>query len=255
MTAGGEVDGNNGEGTGTGGGWRDPVVLAILLLCLLPEILLSGADLGLWGDGSWRRRAIALGGFWPGLLQGGPPLYPLQPVAMFATYGFLHAGALHFLVNMVTLASLGPAVVERFDPGPPPAAPPSPAPPVPGLSGRRMGGTMASGRGRLALLWLLSTFGGALGYALLAPGLQPMVGASGALFGLVGALVALNWRGLRRRNAPVGPVWRAVLGLAALNLVLWWAMQGQLAWETHLGGFLAGWFAGLALEPPDRRAG
>jgi membrane associated rhomboid family serine protease len=25
-----------------------------------------------------------------------------------------------------------------------------------------------------------------------------------------------------------------------LNRVLWWAMKGQLAWQTHLGGFLAG---------------
>jgi membrane associated rhomboid family serine protease len=28
--------------------------------------------------------------------------------------------------------------------------------------------------------------------------------------------------------------------LVLMNLLLWWAMSGQLAWEAHLGGFLAG---------------
>jgi len=42
-----------------------------------------------------------------------------------------------------------------------------------------------------------------------------------------------------------------VIGLLIfLNLVMYWAMSGGLAWETHLGGFLAGWAAGLWLRDP-----
>jgi membrane associated rhomboid family serine protease len=78
-----------------------------------------------------------------------------------------------------------------------------------------------------------------------------MVGASGALFGLAGALVGLHHRDRLATRDSQGPVVRAVLGLVALNLVLWWAMDGQLAWETHLGGFLTGWGVAIGL---DRRA-
>jgi membrane associated rhomboid family serine protease len=43
---------------------------------------------------------------------------------------------------------------------------------------------------------------------------------------------------------------QAVLFLAGINLVLWWAMAGQLAWEAHLGGFVAGWVLGRLLDRP-----
>ena len=67
-----------------------------------------------------------------------------------------------------------------------------------------------------------------------------MVGASGALFGRAGALI--SWDYVDRFTIRVGlwPVLRAVLFLVGLNIALWWAMKGQLAWETHLGGFLGG---------------
>lgn len=201
--------------------WRDPVVLGIFLLCLLPELVLSGADWGLWGSPVWRLRAFQYAGFWAGLLQDWRANYALQPWTMFLTYGFLHAGAVHFLVNMTTLFSLGPPLAERF------------------------------GAARFAALYALSTVGGAAGFALLSPQALPMVGASGALFGLAGAHVGLHWRIARARGATLRPVLRAILGLAVLNLVLWWAMNGQLAWQTHLGGFVAGWIAALWLDGDD----
>ena len=43
------------------------LVWGIGLACLLPELVLSGADLGLWGTAQWRGYAIGYGGFWPGL--------------------------------------------------------------------------------------------------------------------------------------------------------------------------------------------
>ena len=162
------------------------------------------------------------GGFWAGLLGDWRPNYPCQPAAMFLSYAVLHADWRHLLGNMLVLMLLAPAVTAR-----------------------------AGQRGFLAI-WLAATVGGGAGFALLGTSPRPMVGASGALFGLAGAL--LLWEAMRRRAAarPVWPVWRDVAGLALLNLVFWIALDGMLAWEAHLGGFLAGAAAGAVLH---RRAG
>lgn len=196
------------------------VTRTLLVLCLLPEVLLAGASAGLWGDPRWRMTAIEFGGFWPGLLSSWAPNYPAQAWAMFVTYGFLHAGILHFAVNMLTLLSLGPPVVQRI------------------------------GVVRFLGLYLAALVGGGLGYVVLSTWTAPLVGASGALFGLAGALLCWDYRERRARGLRLTPVWRAIGLLVALNLVLWYAMHGLLAWQTHLGGFVAGWLAGRYLEPP-----
>lgn len=182
----------------------------MLALCLVPELACLASDYGLWVP-RFRRLAIDYGGFWIGLLGDWRSNYPLQPVAMFFTYGFIHAGLMHFLVNMLTLVALAPGIARRF------------------------------GNVGFAALYALSLAGGAAGFALLADTSAPMVGASGALFGLAGALLAADYAELGLRHRSRWPVIRAVLSLAALNLLLWWAMHGQLAWETHLGGFIVGW--------------
>lgn len=201
--------------------WRHPVLIAIFVLCLLPEVVLSGADWHLWGGPGWRRVAVQNAGFWAGLLDNWRPNYALQPAAMWVTYGFLHAGAVHFLVNMMTLFSLGPPLIDRF-----------------------------GWRGFVGL-YTASIVGGSVGFALLSSQVLPMVGASGALFGLAGAHVGLHYRDRRASHDTLMPVVRAVAGLIVLNLLLWWAMAGQLAWETHLGGFILGWIVALGM---DRRA-
>ena len=73
-----------------------------------------------------------------------------------------------------------------------------------------------------------------------------------SLVGLAGAIV--SWDYVDRFTIKVGlwPVLRAVLLLIALNVALWWAMDGLLAWQTHLGGFVAGWIVALLLDPTGR---
>lgn len=198
---------------------RLPTVLTLLVLaCVLPELVLQGADLGLWGSARWRPMAYAYGAFWAGLLHGWTPNFALQPATMFVTYGFLHAGLGHMVVNMVTLLSLGAAILARIGP-------------------RRF-------------LWLYGAclLGGGLGFALLTAMAQPMVGASGALFGLVGAWVAWGvtdaWGAARGPAARAGALARGllwpVLVLVLMNLAMLWLSGGLLAWETHLGGFVTG---------------
>ncbi len=197
----------------------------LVALCVLVELVLLGSDRGLWGRDEWRQLAYQNGGFWIGLLQNWQPNYQAQPYLMFVTYSFLHAGLAHLLVNMLTLLALGRIVIDRIGPS------------------------------RFLLLYAVSAAGGALGYAALASTYQPMVGASGALFGLAGALMA--WEYVDRFNADerLWPVLRSIVFLIVLNLVLWWAMDGRLAWQTHLGGFVAGWILAFIIDPRSRPFG
>lgn len=202
---------------------RRVVPIGLIALCSVIELVLSLSDHGLIGPGSLRRLAYDYGGFWPGLLGNWQPNYPMQPWAMFFTYGFLHGGPAHLIVNMITLWSLSVLVLDRV------------------------------GARGFGLLYLAALLGGGGGFALLAPGLRPMVGASGALFGLIGGLLAWTYVDRFTFREGLWPILRAVLFLIALNLVLWWAMDGQLAWETHLGGFLTGWIAALLIDPRPRQ--
>lgn len=195
-----------------------PVVIWIVIVaCLVPELVLQAADHGWVGSVRWRSLAYQYGAFWAGLLHGWQPNYRLQPLTMFVTYAFLHAGLAHLTGNLITLALVGKAVVMR-----------------------------CGARG-FAILYALSVLGGGLGFGLLARAPAPMIGASGAIFGLLGALMI--WQARERgRDGAVGILTLQVLALIFLNFVTWWLQGGQLAWEAHLGGFLAG-AAGAYLLP------
>lgn len=199
----------------------------IIALCALIEAILLGADWGLWGSPHWRSLFYGYGAFWAGLLSGWRPNYALQPVTMFFTYAFLHGGPGHLIGNMLVLAPLGRMATER-------------------LGARGFGG-----------LYLAAMLGGGAGFGLLATSPAPMVGASGAIFGLAGAWVIWGWKD--RRGAGLGgwvafaPALWAGLGLVMMNAVMWVLLSGQLAWETHLGGTLAG--AAAALILPGKKNG
>lgn len=171
-----------------------------------------------------RTTALAYGAFWPGLLRDWQPNFPLQSGAMFATYAFLHAGPVHLAMNMLTLLSLGRAVIRR------------------------------TGGRAFVLIYAVSVLGGGVGYGFLAPGYQPMVGASGALFGLAGALVVWEYDDRRRLRMDSRPILQALLLLVGVNVAMYWALDGRLAWQAHLGGALAGMLAAWIAGRP-RRAG
>lgn len=200
------------------------VLWGLIALCSSIELTLIFSDQEFISPARLRQLAYDYGGFWPGLLDNWRPNYPIQPWTMFITYGFLHSGPAHLIVNMITLWSLGRRVLERV------------------------------GKRGFVLLYIATLLGGAVGFSLLASGLRPMVGASGALFGLIGGLLAWAYVDRFTFDEVLWPVGRAVLFLIMLNLILWWVMDGQLAWETHLGGFITGWLAALLIDPRAREA-
>lgn len=98
------------------------------------------------------------------------------------------------------------------------------------------------GRARLLAVYLISAFGGSVGYELLASTPHsptdyvtgwntPTVGASGAVFGLFVVVVVLN----RHLGREIGPM----IGLIVINAVIGF-MVPNVAWQAHLGGAVTG---------------
>ncbi len=200
----------------------DLPILVIAVICAGIEAVLQLGDAGLLGIPRFRSVILEYGAFWPGLLHNWRPNFPFQTAAMFLTYGFLHAGFWHLALNMLTLWSLGRVVIDR------------------------VGGT------KFLAIYAFSLLGGGAGYGLMAGTVQAMVGASGALFGLAGAILAWEYLDRFLLRARLWPVARAALLLVALNAALYYAMGGVLAWEAHLGGFIAGWIAAFLVDPRAR---
>jgi membrane associated rhomboid family serine protease len=131
------------------------------------------------------------------------------------TGGFLHANLIHIGFNMYLLWLLGQVLEPAF------------------------------GRLRFGLLYGVSLLAGSFGAILLSP-TAPTVGASGAVFGLMGAMV------IAQRAAGID-VWRSGIGgLVAVNLLLTFAIS-NISIGGHLGGLIGGTIAALCLiELPSR---
>ncbi|MCU7823651.1 rhomboid family intramembrane serine protease [Kitasatospora sp. DSM 101779] len=133
-----------------------------------------------------------------------------------ATAVFVHAGPFHILMNMVSLWVLGPQL-ERV-----------------------------LGRARYLALYLLSGLAGNAFAYVVTGGNVYSVGASGAIFGLLGATAVL----FRVTRTPLGPV----IALLVFNLVITFSVSA-IDWRAHVGGLIAGAVtgAGLMYAPRARR--
>lgn len=102
----------------------------------------------------------------------------------------------------------------------------------------------ALGRVRYLALYLLSGLAGsALTYAVSDPA-QGSLGASGAVFGLLGATAVL----MRRMNYDMRPV----IALLVVNLIFTFNPWGSIAWQAHLGGLVAGVVMAIAMVHAPR---
>ncbi len=137
------------------------------------------------------------------------------------TYAFLHGGLTHLALNTSAFLGLSLVVLRIF------------------------------GVPLYLLFFVVTALGGSLTYGLLSQADGPMVGASGVVFGLIGVLKYAEFAFITRRPG-MGSM-RAFLGsigaLVMINVILGAALGGMLAWQTHLGGFVAGWVAAWAVVP------
>lgn len=92
------------------------------------------------------------------------------------------------------------------------------------------------GRWRFLTLYVLSAVGGSVLTALLAPA-TVVVGASGAVWGLLGAMFIIG----RHLGANV----TAIAVLLGINLVITFLPGSNIAWQAHIGGGLVGAMIGV----------
>jgi membrane associated rhomboid family serine protease len=127
--------------------------------------------------------------------------------------GFLHVGLLHIAVNMFSLYFLGLSL-ERI-----------------------------LGRVRFAVVYGLSLLGGSAAVLLFSAPFVPTAGASGAIFGLMGALLVTV---RRLRYDP-----RQLIAILAINVFISF-QSPSISWQAHLGGLVVGAAVGAIMVYPPR---
>jgi membrane associated rhomboid family serine protease len=125
------------------------------------------------------------------------------------TSAFLHASLLHIAFNMYFLWFVGTAVET------------------------------ALGRGRFLLIYFVSALAGSAGALVWSP-TSPTVGASGAIFGILGAALVLE----RQRNFVLGG---SALALIVINLILSFTLS-NISIGGHIGGLIGGILCTLILS-------
>ncbi|EST27182.1 hypothetical protein N566_23405 [Streptomycetaceae bacterium MP113-05] len=153
------------------------------------------------------------------------PYGPVEGVAegqwyRLLTSAFAHQEFWHIGMNMLALWVLGPQIEG------------------------------ALGRARFIALYLLSALGGSVLAYVLADPQQASLGASGAIYGLFGAMAVL----VKRLKYDMRPIFI----LLALNLFFTFAPWSgfSISWEAHVGGLVAGAVIAWAMvyAPRERRA-
>jgi len=106
----------------------------------------------------------------------------------------------------------------------------------------------AVGRTRFLLLYFVSGFAGSAMVMWFSTPYLATLGASGAIFGLMGALLVIAFK--------VGGDVRGILTWIAINFVITFLFTGYISWQGHVGGFVAGLLVAgaLAYAPRERRA-
>jgi membrane associated rhomboid family serine protease len=184
-------------------------VLVALNAAVLLLVTLDGANLAN-GEGSTiahRLAVIAGPPWWPGGVGTGEWW-------RLVTSGFLHWGLAHFALNMLFLWIVGRPLEKDV------------------------------GHVNFAAIYMVSLLAGSAGALMLAPDALS-AGASGALYGLMGALLIIQ------HKSGIDP-WRSgLIGLIVINLML--TLYLGLSLGGHLGGLVGGLVAGFAVFEAERR--
>jgi len=100
------------------------------------------------------------------------------------------------------------------------------------------------GRSRYVILLIVSTVASSLLFLLLVPANQASVGASGMIFGVFGAMVVSGKR--------MGIDYPQLMVWVVINLVITFT-SSNIAWQAHVGGFVAGVVLAYAFKAVPRR--
>lgn len=133
------------------------------------------------------------------------------------TATFLHANLIHIFFNGYALFALGPESERIY------------------------------GTGRFLALYFIAGLGGSVASYLFSP--APSVGASGAIFGLIGGLGVFFYLSRRALGDFARSQVQSMVAIAMINLFIGFASPGVIDNWGHMGGLAAGALAGLALAP------
>jgi membrane associated rhomboid family serine protease len=203
---------------------RDAVhrVLWIMIAVMIGfELVFAAVDADLMPEGLGRWPAYEHLAFIDMLFDRARSGLGVEPrlVWSLVTHAFLHGGWLHLGVNGAAFLGLGHALVRMI------------------------------GIGRFLVIFTASAIAGVVTFGLIAETTGPLVGASGAIFGMFAVLTAWQERALRRAGRSRAMIWRRIGGLVVLNVALSFGLGGLLAWQAHLGGWVAGWLLAGVFRP------
>jgi membrane associated rhomboid family serine protease len=212
------------------------VILAIMALCasiyVLENYVLSDEQNSsfLWNFAFIPARFSEYGGF-------------ASPAAWLTSisYSLLHGSVAHIALNMIWLAAFGSPLAARIGPL------------------------------RTSLFWIVTSIAAAMThFAVYADSVAPLVGASGAISGMMGAAARFGFRRSTLRNSAafVGDILPINVALRMRTVLtflgVWFAtniLTGMLsvgvdssatiAWEAHIGGFFIGFFGISLFDRPD----
>ena len=187
------------------GAIQNPVTVALITLNALVYLITVAQGSGIGNPGGKLFEDMWL----TGAQVGGGDWYRL------VTAMFLHASILHIAFNMLALWWFGTAVEE------------------------------ALGTWRYLVLYFVSGIVGSAGALLFSSPFAVTVGASGAIFGVMGALLILQYRATGTLAGPV-------LTVIVLNLAFTFAIPG-ISKGGHLGGLIGGILTMLAFDEARRR--
>ena len=140
------------------------------------------------------------------------------------TSSFLHGGLLHLAMNSWALIQLGPAVERSL------------------------------GSARFLTVYLLAQLGSGLAVALVNDPFQPVVGGSGAIFGILGAIVAMQMRQGRHAFSFLAYEGPRRLLLTILAYLVLGALIPFVSNTAHVGGLVGGFLAAFVYLVPPRQA-
>jgi rhomboid protease GluP len=193
---------------------RLPVTFGLITACI--AVYLIGAAIGTlagtpFNDGLVRQPeyVLYLGALIPALVAEGEAW-------RLVTSAFLHSGFVHLAMNMISLYFLGAFAEAQF------------------------------GRSRFFALYFISGIAGGLAYLYFGSFTAPAVGASGAIFGLLGGVFGFTIR--RGTFSTRDPVIGQLLFLTAINLLLG-ATIPNVSNTAHIGGLIGGLIFGWLMAP------
>lgn len=143
------------------------------------------------------------------------PLVKNGEIFRLITYAFLHGSIIHLVVNMYSLFIVGRQIENNF------------------------------GKVRLLIIYFISALSGGLLSALFSDGIS--IGASGAIFGLLGALV---YFGLQFRLYLTDALVSKIFPIIIINLLIGFTVTG-IDNACHIGGLIGGFLAAMAVGVPE----